>query len=147
MYIYIYSSSYHYDLSQDIECAAWWDPVAYLFCCLHCSAFSRKSCSWNDSTQPFHMGFFYWITCFLMSCVGFLWGSVVKNPPATAGDEGSIPGWGGSPREGNDNPFYYPCLGNPTDRGAWRAAVHGFTRVRHGLATKQQQPVLPRLDS
>ena len=29
---------------------------------------------------------------------------VVKNPPAGAGDEGSIPGSGRSPGEGNGNP-------------------------------------------
>ena len=32
-------------------------------------------------------------------------GSVVKNPPANAGDIGSIPGWRRSPGEGNDNPL------------------------------------------
>ena len=31
------------------------------------------------------------------------------------------------------------CLGNPLDRGAWWATVHGITRVRHNLATRQQQ--------
>jgi len=41
-----------------------------------------------------------------------------KNPPANAGDVGSIPGLGRSPGEGNDNPFQYSCLGNPIDRGA-----------------------------
>ena len=30
-----------------------------------------------------------------------------------------------SPREGNSNPFQYSCLGNPMDRGAWWATVHG----------------------
>ena len=30
--------------------------------------------------------------------------------------------------------------GNPMDRGAWRATVHGVTRVRHDLATKQPPP-------
>ena len=43
--------------------------------------------------------------------------SVVKNPPANAGDAGSIPGSGRSPGEGNGNPLQYPCLGNPMDRG------------------------------
>ena len=38
--------------------------------------------------------------------------------------------------EGNGNPLQYSCLENSTDRGAWRAAVHGVTRVRHHLATK-----------
>ena len=30
--------------------------------------------------------------------------------------------------EGHGNPLQYPCLGNPMDRGAWRAAVHGATQ-------------------
>ena len=33
----------------------------------------------------------------------------------------------------------YSCLGNPLDRGAWRAIVHEVTRVGHDLLTKQQQ--------
>ena len=53
---------------------------------------------------------------------------MVKNLPANAGDVGSIPGSGRSPREGNDNPFQYSCLGNPMDRGAWQATVHGVTK-------------------
>ena len=32
-----------------------------------------------------------------------------------------------SPREGKDNPLQYSCLGNPTNRGAWRATAHGVT--------------------
>ena len=32
--------------------------------------------------------------------------------------------------EGHGNPLQYPCLGNPMDRGAWRAAVHGVTPSR-----------------
>ena len=40
--------------------------------------------------------------------------------------------------KGNGNPLQYSCLGNPMDRGAWRATVHGVTRVGHNLATKQQ---------
>ena len=64
------------------------------------------------------------------NCVlrGFSGGSVVKNSPASAGDAGdmgSIPGLGRSPGGGNGNPLWYPCLENPTDRGAWRAMVHG----------------------
>ena len=30
--------------------------------------------------------------------------------------------------EGNGNPFQYACLGNPMDRGAWWATVHGITQ-------------------
>ena len=50
---------------------------------------------------------------------------MVKNPPASIGDTGSIPGLGRSPGERNDNPLQYSCLGNPMDRGAWRATVQG----------------------
>ena len=57
----------------------------------------------------------------------FSGGLVVKNPPANAGDVGSIPGSGRSPGEGNGNPTQYSCLGNPMDRGAWWARVHRVT--------------------
>ena len=53
---------------------------------------------------------------------------MVKNPPANAGDVGSIPGWGRSPGGGNGNPFQYSCLVNPIDRGAWWATVHGVAK-------------------
>ena len=54
--------------------------------------------------------------CFLKNFPG---SSVVKNPPANAGDARSIPWSGRSPGEGNGNPLQYACLGNPVDRGAW----------------------------
>ena len=50
---------------------------------------------------------------------------MVKNLPVNAGDSGSIPGSGRSPGEGHGNPLQYSCLGNPRDRGAWQATVHG----------------------
>ena len=62
---------------------------------------------------------------------GFPGGSVVKNPPANAGDAGdvgSIPGLGRSPGDGNGNPLQYSCLENPMDRGEWQATVHGVTK-------------------
>ena len=67
---------------------------------------------------------------------------VVKNLPASAGDlrdVGSIPWLGRSPGGRHDNPLQYSCLGNPMDRGAWQATVHGVAKVRHDLVTKQQQ--------
>ena len=45
-----------------------------------------------------------------------------------SGDSGLIPGSGRSPREGHGNPLQYSCLGNPMDRGAWRATVHGVAK-------------------
>ena len=50
-----------------------------------------------------------------------LHGSVVKNSPAIAGAVDSIPGSGRSPGEANGSPLQHSCLGNPTDREAWRA--------------------------
>ena len=52
-------------------------------------------------------------------------GSAVKNPSAKAGVSSSIPERGRCPGEGNDNPLQYSSLGNPMERGAWRAIVHG----------------------
>ena len=60
---------------------------------------------------------------------GFPGGPVVKNPPASAGDPGLIPGVGRSPGKGNSSPLQYSCLGNPMDRGAWWATVHSIPRV------------------
>ena len=57
-------------------------------------------------------------------------GSVVKNPPANAGDPGSILGSGRSPGEGNGNPLQYSCLGNPMDREAWEDTLHGVAERR-----------------
>ena len=61
---------------------------------------------------------------------------MVKNPPANAGDMGSIPGLRRSPGEGNGNPLQYSCLESPMDRGAWWAVVHGVAIVGYDLATK-----------
>ena len=65
--------------------------------------------------------------------------SLVKNLPANAGDTGSIPGLGRSPRRGNGNPLQYSCLGNPMDGGTWHAAVHRVAKSRTRPNTAQQQ--------
>ena len=49
---------------------------------------------------------------------------------------GSIPGSGRSPGEGNGNPLHYSCLGNPMDKGAWRATVG------HDLVTKPSTTIV-----
>ena len=59
-----------------------------------------------------------------------------KESACNAGHLGSIPGSGRFPGEGNSNPLQYSYLGNPMDRGAWWATVHGITRVGHDLAAK-----------
>ena len=47
--------------------------------------------------------------------------SVVKNPPANAGDVDLIPGLGRAPGGGHTNPLQYSCLEN-----TW--TVHGVTK-------------------
>ena len=66
-------------------------------------------------------------------------GAVVKNPPANtrgARDMSSIFGSGRSPGEGKGNPLQYSCLGNPTDRGAQWATVHGVAKSQTQLSNQ-----------
>ena len=60
---------------------------------------------------------------------------MLNNSLANAEDMGSMPGLGRSPREENSNPLQYSCLGNPMDRVAWQAAIHGiamsWTQLSH----------------
>ena len=65
---------------------------------------------------------------------GFPGGSVVKNPPANAGDADLISESGRSPPEGNGNPLQYSCLGNPMERGAWWATVRGLQKSQTQLS-------------
>ena len=55
--------------------------------------------------------------------------AVVKNPSINAGNAGSIPRLGRSPREENGNPFRYSYMGNPMDRRAWCAIVHRVAKA------------------
>ena len=58
---------------------------------------------------------------------------MVKNLPDSAGDSGLIPGSGRCPGGGHGNPLQDSCLENPTDRGVWRATVHGVAESRTWL--------------
>ena len=60
---------------------------------------------------------------------------MAKNPLASAGDAGSIPGLGRSPGGENGNPSQYSCWENPMDRGAWQAPVHGVAKTQTRLMT------------
>ena len=70
----------------------------------------------------------------MLTLLGFLGGSEVKNPLANSGDAGDlswIPGPGSSPGERNDNPFLYSFMENSMDKETWWATVHGSQRVWH----------------
>ena len=64
---------------------------------------------------------------------------MVKDPPATAGDAGSMPLLGRSPVEGNGHPLQYSCLKNSMDRSLvgyslWGCRESNMTEnaCRHG---------------
>ena len=64
----------------------------------------------------------------LKDACSFPGGSDGKVSACNARDPGSIPGSERSPGEGNGNPLQYSCLGNPMDREAWQATVHGVAK-------------------
>ena len=87
----------------------------------------------------------------LWSGLGYPSGSDGEESTCNARDMGSIPGLGRSPGEGNGSPLQYSCLGDPMDRGAWRATVHGVTkesdtteRLSNNLEILHQLRVWPR---
>ena len=60
--------------------------------------------------------------------LGFPDGSGVKNLPATQETQVQYPEYSISNGKGNGNPLQCSCLGNPMDRGAWPAIVHGVAK-------------------
>ena len=73
----------------------------------------------------------------------------MKNPPASAGDSGSVPRLARSPEEGNGNPLQNSCLGMPHgQRNLVGYSPPSYERAGHDLAAKQQlSQKLWRLDS
>ena len=77
-------------------------------------------------------------------CVGnslnsrLVWASLVaqtvKNPPAVQETWVQSLGREVFPGEGNGNQLQYTCLGNPMDRGSWRAIVHGVAKSQTRLS-------------
>ena len=70
----------------------------------------------------------------MYATLGFSVGTVVKKLPANEGDTSLIPGSGRFPRRGNGNPLQHSCLGNPMNRGAWQAIVHGVAKSQTRLS-------------
>ena len=66
---------------------------------------------------------------------------MVKNPPASVGDMGLIPGLGRSPGKGKGNSLHYSCLQNCMDRGAWRATIHGIAKSQTRLSMHKEADV------
>ena len=55
-------------------------------------------------------------------------GSLVKNPSAKQETRIQSLVQESPPAEGNGNTLHFSHLGNPMDRGAWQARVHGVTK-------------------
>ena len=125
-----------------------------LLCC--CSLHSLHTAQWVSffitpevahEAESFDMGisyhtklctefFIFWTAdvAFYRQTMGFPGGSDSKESACNAGDRVSIPGSGRSPGEGNGNLLQYSCLGNPMNRGASRATVHGVAKSRAWLS-------------
>ena len=69
------------------------------------------------------------IQCLHLHTVICTGGSDGKESACNAGDLGSIPRSGRSPRKRNGNPFQYSCLENSMDRWAWPAIVPGVAEL------------------
>ena len=100
----------------------------------------------NDYSDILAFFFFFFWFCLLSKTLpkfnegivparGFPGGSVVKNPPANAGYEGSTPGSGRSPAGGNDSSLQYSCLENPHGQ---RSLV-GYSPRGHKESDKTEQ--------
>ena len=76
------------------------------------------------------------ILIFLQDDLGFPAGPMVKNTPAYAGSQVLSLGWEDPLEEQMINLLQRSCLGNPRDRGAWRAWDH--KRHGHYRAAKQR---------
>ena len=100
-------------------------------CMCVCSQHGASSGKIEDSTaltRPSNR----FIKCYLCPR-GFPAGSVVKKPPAKAGDAGSTPGSGRSPGEGNGNPLQCSLPGD--FHGGLQAT--GSQRAEHSCGTEQ----------
>ena len=75
--------------------------------------------------------------CVLSQCLNVKESTCQCRP---AGDMGSIPGSGGSPRGGNGNPLQCSCLGNPMDKGA--SKPHGVTKDSDTTVHLNTQPLV-----
>ena len=78
------------------------------------------------------------LLCCCLRLVAFLAAQRVKRLPAMQETWVRSLGWEDPPGEGNGNPLQYSCLENPTDGGAWRAAVHGVAERRARLKGQQK---------
>ena len=97
----------------------------YDFLCGYMFLFTLSICFGVELLIIWELSLIFWGMA-LLFCGLFRWLSG-KESACNTGDSGLIPGLGRYPGGRNGSPLQYSCLENPMDRGAWWAAVHGFT--------------------
>ena len=116
-FLYFTSSSHWLTLPNsklDCKTQSWWEYAVNLS--------ENKNMPWLIWEQIVK-----WLASFYQVAL------VVKNLPANAGgvrNKASTPGSGRSPGGRHGNSLQYSCLENPTDRGAWHAAIHRVPQSR-----------------
>ena len=96
---------------------------------LHLKPLKLGVCSWQPQLSL--MDIFTSLLLFTYQLYwAFLVAQMVKSLPAI--QETWVLGQDDSLEEGNGYPLQYSCLENSTDRGAWRATVHGVTKSQTG---------------
>ena len=96
---------------------AWRIPWREESCRLQSMGSQRVGYNWATS-----------LTHSLKIATGLPWWLSGKESACQVGDLGSIPGSGRCPGGENGNLLQHSCLGNSTDRGAWRATVNGVSK-------------------
>ena len=121
-----------------LDCTHKWDHVVFVFLWLSLlSIMPSKSIPAVGSGKIFFFSH-GWITLISIYLMASQVALVVKKLSTNAGDVrdvGSIPGFRRSPGGGHDNLLQYSCLGNPMDKGAWQATVHGVGHNWSDLAS------------
>ena len=107
---------------------------------------ARLLCPWNSpgkktgvgchsllqgifATQGLNLGLWHCRQIlYRLSHQGIIIGSFLKNPRGLLIGTADSSSLGENSGEGNGIPLQYSCLENPTDEGAWWAAVHGVAK-------------------
>ena len=102
----------------------WFNRPGFAYCLILAPLICK---TWNKSF------IFLYLSDFVRASFG---GSVVKTPPANAGDAGSNPSLGRSPGEGNGNPLQYCCLEIPWMKEPGGLQSMGLQRIRLNWVTE-----------
>ena len=98
---------------------------------IFCKRFLRNPCPCGDYIVLLILCFILWWLVQEHRLPRWLSG---KESTCQAGNKDSVLGLGRSLGGGNGNPLQYSCLGDPTDRGAWWATVHGVIKSQTRLS-------------